>query len=78
MIEGQEEIRIRQGIRLHPRRRFHRRGRHDAKTPACANHVLGLKPARTRLSRNENYDWGQTSGGVKMLVKYFEEIAKLR
>ena len=52
--------------------------RHDAKTSARADHIPGPEPARTRLPRNENYDWGQTAGGVKMFVKYFEEIAKLK
>ncbi|MDX2039737.1 MAG: M20/M25/M40 family metallo-hydrolase [Acidobacteriota bacterium] len=40
---------------------------------------LGLSlPEHGYHAKNENYDWGQTSGGIKMFVKYFEEIAKLR
>lgn len=27
---------------------------------------------------NENYDWKQTSGGIKMFVKYFEAVSKLK
>lgn len=27
---------------------------------------------------NENYDWQQTSGGIKMFVNYFEAVAKLK
>ncbi len=27
---------------------------------------------------NENYDWQQTSGGIKMFVHYFEAVAKLK
>ncbi len=40
---------------------------------------LGLSlPEHGYHAKNENFDWGQTSGGIKMFVKYFEEIAKLR
>ena len=39
---------------------------------------LGLSlPEHGYHAKNENYDWGQTAGGIKMFVKYFEEIAKL-
>jgi acetylornithine deacetylase/succinyl-diaminopimelate desuccinylase-like protein len=39
---------------------------------------LGLSlPEHGYHAKNENYDWTQTSGGIKMFVKYFEEIAKL-
>ena len=39
---------------------------------------LGLSlPEHGYHAKNENYDWGQTAGGVKMFVKYFEEIAQL-
>jgi acetylornithine deacetylase/succinyl-diaminopimelate desuccinylase-like protein len=39
---------------------------------------LGLSlPEHGYHAKNENYDWGQTSGGIKMFVKYFEEIARL-
>ena len=27
---------------------------------------------------NENYDWGQASGGIKSFVAYFGKIAGLR
>lgn len=38
---------------------------------------LGLSlPEHGYHAKNENYDWRQTSGGIKMFVKYFEEIAK--
>lgn len=40
---------------------------------------LGLSlPEHGYHAKNENYDWRQTSGGIKMFVKYFEEIAKIR
>lgn len=39
---------------------------------------LGLSlPEHGYHAKNENYDWSQTAGGIKMFVKYFEEIAKL-
>lgn len=39
---------------------------------------LGLSlPEHGYHAKNENYDWRQTSGGIKMFVKYFEEISKL-
>ncbi|HKX29816.1 MAG TPA: peptidase, partial [Blastocatellia bacterium] len=38
---------------------------------------LGLSlPEHGYHAKNENYDWGQTAGGIKMFVKYFEEISK--
>jgi acetylornithine deacetylase/succinyl-diaminopimelate desuccinylase-like protein len=41
--------------------------------------LLGLSlPEHGYHAKNENYDWPQTAGGIKMFVKYFEEIAKLR
>src|SRR5262249_1676968 len=40
---------------------------------------LGLSlPEHGYHAKNENFDWGQTSGGIKMFVKYFEEISKLK
>ncbi len=40
---------------------------------------LGLSlPEHGYHAKNEYYDWGQTSGGIKMFVKYFEEISNLR
>ena len=39
---------------------------------------LGLSlPEHGYHAKNENYDWRQTSGGIKMFVKYFEEISTL-
>jgi len=39
---------------------------------------LGLSlPEHGYHAKNENYDWRQTSGGIKMFVKYFEEISGL-
>lgn len=39
---------------------------------------LGLSlPEHGYHAKNENYDWEQTSGGIKMFVRYFEEIARL-
>ncbi|MCS6805003.1 MAG: M20/M25/M40 family metallo-hydrolase [Blastocatellia bacterium] len=39
---------------------------------------LGLSlPEHGYHAPNENYDWGQASGGMKMFVKYFDEISKL-
>ncbi len=40
---------------------------------------LGLSlPEHGYHAKNENYDWGQTAGGIKMFVKYFEEISEIR
>jgi acetylornithine deacetylase/succinyl-diaminopimelate desuccinylase-like protein len=40
---------------------------------------LGLSlPEHGYHAPNENYDWGQASGGIKMFVKYFSEIAQLK
>lgn len=40
---------------------------------------LGLSlPEHGYHAKNENYDWGQTAGGIKMFVKYFEEISGLK
>ncbi len=40
---------------------------------------LGLSlPEHGYHAKNENYDWGQTAGGIKMFTKYFEEIAQLK
>ncbi len=45
----------------------------------CPITFLGLSlPEHGYHAKNENYDWGQTSGGIKMFVKYFEEIAQLK
>ncbi|MFN7930466.1 MAG: M20/M25/M40 family metallo-hydrolase [Blastocatellia bacterium] len=45
----------------------------------CPITFLGLSlPEHGYHAKNENYDWGQTAGGIKMFVKYFEEIAKLK
>jgi acetylornithine deacetylase/succinyl-diaminopimelate desuccinylase-like protein len=39
---------------------------------------LGLSlPEHGYHAKNENYDWRQTSGGIKMIVRYFEEIARV-
>ncbi|HEU0179470.1 MAG TPA: M20/M25/M40 family metallo-hydrolase [Blastocatellia bacterium] len=46
------------------------------KTPIT---FLGLSlPEHGYHAKNENYDWGQTAGGIKMFVKYFEEISKMK
>ncbi len=38
---------------------------------------LGLSlPEHGYHAKNENYDWGQTAGGIRMFTKYFEVIAK--
>lgn len=40
---------------------------------------LGLSlPEHGYHAKNENYDWGQASGGIRMFVRYFEEISSLR
>jgi acetylornithine deacetylase/succinyl-diaminopimelate desuccinylase-like protein len=40
---------------------------------------LGLSlPEHGYHAKNENFDWGQASGGIKMFVKYFEEISRLK
>ncbi len=40
---------------------------------------LGLSlPEHGYHAPNENYDWGQASGGIKMFVKYFDEIARIK
>ena len=39
---------------------------------------LGLSlPEHGYHAPNENFDWGQASGGIKMFVRYFENISKL-
>jgi acetylornithine deacetylase/succinyl-diaminopimelate desuccinylase-like protein len=39
---------------------------------------LGLSlPEHGYHAPNENYDWQQTSGGIKMFVSYFDEISRL-
>jgi acetylornithine deacetylase/succinyl-diaminopimelate desuccinylase-like protein len=39
---------------------------------------LGLSlPEHGYHAKNENYDWRQASGGMKMFVKYFDNISKL-
>ncbi len=39
---------------------------------------LGLSlPEHGYHAKNENYDWQQASGGVKMFVRYFDEISRL-
>ncbi|HEU4388783.1 MAG TPA: M20/M25/M40 family metallo-hydrolase [Blastocatellia bacterium] len=45
------------------------------KTPIV---FLGLSlPEHGYHAKNENYDWGQTSGGIKMFVRYFDQISRL-
>ena len=40
---------------------------------------LGLSlPEHGYHAKNENFDWGQAAGGIKMFVRYFEEIAALQ
>ena len=40
---------------------------------------LGLSlPSHGYHSRNEHFDWGQASGGIRMFLHYFAEIAKIR
>jgi len=40
---------------------------------------LGLSlPSHGYHSRNEHFDWGQASGGIRMFLEYFAEIAKIR
>jgi acetylornithine deacetylase/succinyl-diaminopimelate desuccinylase-like protein len=40
---------------------------------------LGLSlPSHGYHSRNEHFDWGQASGGIRMFFDYFEEIARIR
>jgi acetylornithine deacetylase/succinyl-diaminopimelate desuccinylase-like protein len=39
---------------------------------------LGLSlPEHGYHAKNENYDWGQASGGVKMFVKYFDAVSQI-
>ncbi|HKV37965.1 MAG TPA: M20/M25/M40 family metallo-hydrolase [Blastocatellia bacterium] len=39
---------------------------------------LGLSlPEHGYHAKNENYDWRQTSGGIKMFVSYFDQISRL-
>jgi acetylornithine deacetylase/succinyl-diaminopimelate desuccinylase-like protein len=39
---------------------------------------IGLSlPEHGYHAPNENFDWGQASGGIKTFVKYFSEVAKL-
>lgn len=40
---------------------------------------LGLSlPSHGYHSRNEHFDWGQASGGIRMFLHYFAEIARIR
>ncbi len=40
---------------------------------------LGLSlPEHGYHAKNENFDWGMASGGMKMFVRYFDEISRLR
>jgi len=40
---------------------------------------LGLSlPEHGYHAKNENYDWGQASGGMKMFVRYFDEASQLK
>jgi acetylornithine deacetylase/succinyl-diaminopimelate desuccinylase-like protein len=40
---------------------------------------LGLSlPSHGYHSRNEYFDWGQASGGIRMFLRYFAEIARIR
>ena len=40
---------------------------------------IGLSlPEHGYHAPNENYDWGQASGGIKSFVAYFGKIAGLR
>ncbi|HEY6328201.1 MAG TPA: M20/M25/M40 family metallo-hydrolase [Blastocatellia bacterium] len=40
---------------------------------------LGLSlPEHGYHARNENYDWRQASGGIKMFVKYFDQLSQMR
>jgi acetylornithine deacetylase/succinyl-diaminopimelate desuccinylase-like protein len=39
---------------------------------------LGLSlPEHGYHAKNENFDWGMASGGMKMFVRYFDEISRL-
>ncbi|HKY04258.1 MAG TPA: M20/M25/M40 family metallo-hydrolase [Blastocatellia bacterium] len=39
---------------------------------------LGLSlPEHGYHAKNENFDWGMASGGIKMFVRYFDEISRL-
>jgi acetylornithine deacetylase/succinyl-diaminopimelate desuccinylase-like protein len=41
--------------------------------------MIGLSlPEHGYHAVNENFDWGQTAGGVKALVKYFDLISRIR
>ncbi len=45
----------------------------------CPITFLGLSlPEHGYHAKNENYDWGQTAGGIRMFVRYFEEVSRLR
>jgi acetylornithine deacetylase/succinyl-diaminopimelate desuccinylase-like protein len=45
----------------------------------CPLVMMGLSlPEHGYHCPNENYDWGQTSGGIKSFVKYFEQISQIR
>ncbi|HUD11186.1 MAG TPA: M20/M25/M40 family metallo-hydrolase [Candidatus Saccharimonadia bacterium] len=40
--------------------------------------LMGLSlPEHGYHAKNEYYDWNQASGGIKMFVKYFDEIARI-
>ena len=45
---------------------------------SCPISFLGLSlPEHGYHAKNENFDWGQAAGGMKMFVKYFDEISRI-
>jgi acetylornithine deacetylase/succinyl-diaminopimelate desuccinylase-like protein len=40
--------------------------------------LMGLSlPEHAYHGPNENFDWGQAAGGMKMFLRYFEQVARL-
>ena len=45
----------------------------------CPVVMMGLSlPEHGYHAINENFDWGQASGGMRAFVKYFDSVAKIR
>ena len=62
-----------------------RAGGSDAAIVLMKNHLkaplimMGLSlPEHGYHAPNENFDWNQALGGVKMLVKYIENVSTIR
>ena len=44
---------------------------------SCGVNLEAVRQAATVRDPNENFDWEQASGGMKMFARYFENIARM-